>query len=84
MLTFGTDLKQVELIKSFFVPKLYMKDLGEVDVILGIKITWANNGLILSRSHYIEKVVIRFNNFDCKYIFTPFDVSLELKKKTGN
>jgi len=52
-----------------------MKDLGEVDVILGIKITRVDNGLILSQLHYIKKVLKRFNNHDCQPVFTPFDVS---------
>ena len=61
-----------------------MKDLGEADVILGIKITRVENGLILSQPHYIEKVLKRFDNHDCKPVSTPFDVSLKLEKNTGN
>ena len=37
----------------------------------------------MSRSHYIEKVLKRFNNHDCKPVSTPFDVSLKLEKNTG-
>ena len=60
-----------------------MKDLGEADVVLGIKITRVENGLILSQLHYIEKVLKQFNNHDCKPVSTPFDVSLKLEKNTG-
>jgi len=59
-----------------------MKDLVEDDAILGIKMTRVNNGLILSQSHYIEKVVKRFNNVDCKPVSTPFGVRLKLEKNT--
>ena len=38
MLIFGTDLRQVELTKSFLSSNFAMKDMGEADVILGIRI----------------------------------------------
>jgi len=47
-LIFGTDIEQVENTKEFFSQNFDMKDLGEADAILGIKITRADNGLILS------------------------------------
>ena len=57
------------------------KDLGEAYVFLGIKIIQVAKGLTLSQSHYIEKVLKRFNNFDCKPIPMPFDVRLNLSKE---
>ena len=50
-----------------------MKDLGEADVILGIKIIKYNGGLILNQSHYIEKILKRFNMFDKSLASTPMD-----------
>ena len=38
---------------------------------------------MLPQLHYIEEVLKRFNNFDCKPITTPFDVSLKLEKNAG-
>ena len=38
MLTFGTDLKQVEDTKEFLSKGFKMMDMGEANVILGIKI----------------------------------------------
>lgn len=32
-----------------------LMNMGEIDVILGIKITETNNGLILSQEYYVEK-----------------------------
>ena len=61
MLIFGTDLEEIEKIKCFLSSKFSMKDMGEVDVILGIKIIRNNDGIHLSQSHYIEKVLGRFN-----------------------
>ena len=57
-----------------------MKDLGEAEVILGIKITRTLNGLKLSQEQYIEKILKRFEHFDCKPVSTPYDPSSQLKK----
>jgi len=64
MLIFGTDFEQVESTKRFLSQKFDMKDLGKVDVILGIKITKHNDSILLSQSHYIEKVLRKFRNYD--------------------
>ena len=61
MLIFGTSIEQVEMIKEFLSSSLSMKDLGEADVILGIKIIRHNGGLMLNQSHYIEKILKRVN-----------------------
>ncbi|GJX13084.1 ribonuclease H-like domain-containing protein [Tanacetum coccineum] len=34
-----------------------MKDMGEADVILGIKIKRENKGIVITQSHYIEKIL---------------------------
>ncbi|GJS35543.1 zinc finger, CCHC-type containing protein [Tanacetum coccineum] len=43
MLIFGTDLEQVQMTKKLLSENFDMKDLGEVDVILGIKILFERN-----------------------------------------
>ncbi|GJR62246.1 hypothetical protein Tco_1504408 [Tanacetum coccineum] len=42
-----------------------MKDIGEADVILGIKIKRENKGIVITQSHYIEKILKKFNHEDC-------------------
>jgi hypothetical protein len=37
-----------------------MKDLGEDDLILNIKLIKEESGITLSQSHYVEKVLSRF------------------------
>ncbi|MCI46089.1 gag-pol polyprotein, partial [Trifolium medium] len=41
-----------------------MKDLGEANVILGIKITRSEKGISLDQSHYVEKVLKKYGYFD--------------------
>ncbi|GJV21218.1 zinc finger, CCHC-type containing protein [Tanacetum coccineum] len=58
MLIFGTDQVQVDLTKKFLSSRFSMKDMGEADVISGIRIKHESNGIAISQSHYIEKLSI--------------------------
>ena len=57
MLIFGTNMKGVCEIKKYLSSIFQMKDLNEVDTILGIKIKRHSKGFALCQSHYIEKVL---------------------------
>ncbi|GJR77225.1 zinc finger, CCHC-type containing protein [Tanacetum coccineum] len=57
MLIFSTYQVQVDLTKEFLSSKFSMKDMGEVDVILDIRIKHGSNGIAISQSYYIEKAV---------------------------
>ncbi|GJX62594.1 hypothetical protein Tco_0295494 [Tanacetum coccineum] len=48
-----------------------MIDIGETDVILGIKIKRENKGIIITQSRYIEKILKKFNREDCSQVSTP-------------
>ncbi|GJU42961.1 zinc finger, CCHC-type containing protein [Tanacetum coccineum] len=83
MLIFGTDQVQVDLTKEFLSSRFSMKDIGEADVILGIRIKHESNGITISQSHYIEKVLKKFNYFDCTLVSTPMDTSEKLMPNNG-
>ena len=57
-----------------------MKDLGEANVILNIKLIKNECGITLLQSHYIEKVLSRFGFMDSKPSPTPYDPSVTLRK----
>ncbi|KAA0046117.1 Retrovirus-related Pol polyprotein from transposon TNT 1-94 [Cucumis melo var. makuwa] len=61
-----------------------MKDLGEVDVILGVKIRKNKTSLSLCQSHYMEKILKKFDSFDLSPVRTSFDASKHLKKNKGD
>lgn len=84
MLIFGTNLHEVEITKTFLSRNFDMKDMGEADVILGIRIIRNEDSLGLSQSHYIEKVLKKFNHFDTHPVTTPFDSSVKLLPNTGS
>lgn len=83
MLIFGTNLCAINETKRILSSLFEMKDLGEADVILGIKLIKTKSGFSLSQSHYIEKVLKNFNSFDVVLVRTPYDPSIHLKKNRG-
>ena len=81
ILIFGTSLNVIKEVKDFLSQSFEMKDLGEADVILNIKLVKeSNGGVILTQSHYVEKVLIRFGYSDYKSVLTSYDASLILRK----
>ncbi|GKE52728.1 zinc finger, CCHC-type containing protein, partial [Tanacetum coccineum] len=73
----------VDLTKEFLSSKFSIKDMGEADVILGIRIKHENNGITISQSYYIEKVLKKFNYFDCTPVSTLMDTSEKLMPNNG-
>ena len=84
MLIFGTNMNVVIKTKNFLTSKFDMKDMGEVKVILGVKIIWNGNNILLSQEHYIEKLLKKFGHFDDKSVQTPYDSNTQLKKNKGD
>ena len=80
MLILGTDMDVVKSTKDLLSSNFDVKELGEADVILRIKIIRNSKGITLSQSHYVEKVLKKFNHFDCDPVRTPYDPSIHLKK----
>ncbi|CAN6202460.1 unnamed protein product [Urochloa humidicola] len=79
ILIFGTSIDEINDVKSFLSQNFDMKDLGEADVILNIKLCKNENGITLLQSHYVEKVLNRFDYMDSKPSPTPYDPSLILR-----
>jgi len=60
-----------------------MKNMGLPDVILGIKIIRTDEGIILSQTHYDEKILDRFKHYSNGTAKTPVDPQLHLTKNSG-
>nr|CAD41297.2 OSJNBa0020J04.2 [Oryza sativa Japonica Group] len=81
ILIFRTSLNVIEEVKDFLSKSFEMKDLGEADVILNIKLLRGDEGgITLVQSHYVDKVLSRFGHNDCKPAPTPYDPSVLLRK----
>ena len=83
ILIMGSNNEIIKTAKEMFNNNFDMKDLGVYDVILGIKISKTSDGLILSQSHYIEKILKKFKQNDSSPMRTPVDVNLHLSKNNG-
>ncbi|GJV52486.1 zinc finger, CCHC-type containing protein [Tanacetum coccineum] len=83
MLIFVIDQNQVDKTKKFLSSRLSMKDMGEADVILGIKIKRENKRIVITQAHYIEKILKKFNREDCSSVSTPMAPVEKLKSNTG-
>nr|ABA96637.2 retrotransposon protein, putative, Ty1-copia subclass [Oryza sativa Japonica Group] len=81
ILIFGTSLNVNEEVKDFLSKSFEMKDLGEADVILNIKLLRGDEGgITLVQSHYVDKVLSGFGYSDCKPAPTPYDPNVLLRK----
>jgi hypothetical protein len=76
----GTSLDVINEVKTFLCRSFDMKDMGEADVILSIKLIKGENGITLTQSHYVEKVLSHFGYKESKPSPTPYDPSLFLQK----
>ncbi|GJR85200.1 zinc finger, CCHC-type containing protein [Tanacetum coccineum] len=80
------DLKEEVYMKQpegFVMPGNEHKDMEEADVILGIKIKRKNKGILITQSHYIEKILKKFNCEDYSLVSTPMDSIEKLIQNTG-
>ena len=80
ILIFGSSLKVIEEVKGFLTNNFEMKDLGEADVILNIKLLREGDGVTLLQTHYVKKVLRCFGFSDCAPAPTPYDPSVLLRK----
>jgi hypothetical protein len=67
-------------VKTFLGQSFDMKALGEADIILNINLIKGENVIILTQSHYVEKILSHFGYKDSKPSPTPYDPSLVLRK----
>ena len=82
-LILGSSNNIIIATKKMLSSKFDMKDLGVVDVILAIKISRTSGGLALSQSHYIEKILEKFDKDESSIARTPVDINLHLSKNTS-
>lgn len=78
MLIFGTNMTGIIKTKKFLSSTFKMKDMDEVDAILGIY-----GGYVLCQSHYIEKNLNKLNHLGFKEYNIPFDSHIKLVNNYG-
>jgi hypothetical protein len=84
ILIFRSNLRVIEEVKRLLSNNFEMKDLGEADVILNIKLSRdSDGGITLLQSQYVETVLSRFGYIDCTPSPTPYDPSVSLIRTIG-
>ena len=80
----GNDMHLLMMSKDWLFSNFEMKDLGEVNFILGVKIirnrSWRFLGL--SQAAYIQKILERFRMKNSKAGETPMDKATKLNRKS--
>lgn len=79
-LTPSSNTRTIDQTKMMLNFNFNMKDMGEANVTVGIKITKTSDGLILSQEHFIENLLRKFGYYDFKTISTLYDGNTYLKK----
>ncbi|XP_075473366.1 uncharacterized protein LOC142504375 [Primulina tabacum] len=83
MLIMGSNHELIINTKNMLKRSFDMKHLGLCDIILGIKISRIPEGIILSQTHYVEKVLERFSTLNSRPARTPIDLGVHLAKNRG-
>ena len=83
MLIMNKDIDDINANKRILSSKFDMKDLGVADFILGVTIIKIPQGLALSQSHYIERVLNKFQYLNFNVVKTPIDLSCTFQKNEG-
>ena len=82
-LLIGNDIEVLSSVKGWLQKQFDMKDLGEANYILGIKLLrdWKNKVLALSQALYIDKILVRFSMENSKKGTLPFRNGVHLSKE---
>jgi hypothetical protein len=83
MLILDRNDYMIKITKKMLINKFDIKNLGVADVIIEIKFFMISNGLVLSQSHYVEKILEKFSKNNNSTIKTLIDVSVYLSKNRG-
>ena len=78
------SLELLSDIKSALSSEYKMKDLGELNYFLGVRIVQENDKIFINQSFYTEKLLKKFGFENAKPVATPVDVSCVLEKASDD
>ncbi|MDR5650826.1 reverse transcriptase domain-containing protein, partial [Staphylococcus nepalensis] len=76
LLIISNNIDGIKETKLFLSSTFKMKDLGEVDTILDIKVKKDSESFTLSQSHYVDSVINKFKHLNIKEANTPIDPNI--------
>ena len=84
MLIIGTNLNIVESTKLSLSTTYDMKNRGEVNKILGVKVISSEDGISVSQEYYVERLLKKFECIEVTHVATPCDANSKLEKNYGD
>nr|GEY60703.1 zinc finger, CCHC-type [Tanacetum cinerariifolium] len=78
-----TNMEGINETKNSLSSCFQMKDMNEVDTILGIKVKSHSGGYALNRCHYIDKIIDKFQHLNIEEANTPYESSCKLVENDG-
>ena len=79
----GSDLKDIEDLKSSLHNHFKLKDLGKLKYFLGIEVAQSNTGIVISQRKYVLDILEETGMLDCKPVETPMDSNVKLVPGQG-
>nr|GEZ35137.1 retrotransposon protein, putative, Ty1-copia subclass [Tanacetum cinerariifolium] len=73
ILIVGTNMEGINETKKFLSLCFQMKDMNEVDTILGIKVKRHSGGYALNQCYYIDKIIDKFQHLNIEEANTPYE-----------
>lgn len=77
---FSNDKKLCNQVKQALSQKFELRELGEINQLLGIRIERTANTISLDQSTYICSLLSKFEMNDCKPVATPMEINKKLEK----
>nr|GEW69835.1 zinc finger, CCHC-type [Tanacetum cinerariifolium] len=83
ILIVGTNMEGINETKKFLSLCFQIKDMNEVDTILGIKVKRHSGDYPLNQCHYIDKIIDKFQHLNIEEANTPYESSCKLVENNG-
>ena len=76
MIITGDDLSGIQELKDFLSPQFEMKDLRYLSYLLGFEITYSTDGLYITQTKYVSKLLSQAGLTDSKTVDTPVKLNV--------
>ena len=83
LLITGDDEQRIGALKDALKKEFEMTDMGLASIYLGAEIRRLHNGILVTQTGYIQKLLERFGMTACNSSQLPMDPHLQLQKSTG-
>lgn len=80
----GNDQAEIREVKSFLDSEFRIKDLGEADYFLGMKILHEPRGIIITQRKFALDLLSEFDSLHSRTVSTPLDLNIKITIDSGD